>query len=37
MFLKCLRDPNQIQPTLDHMMALYEAEMAKRRAARAKH
>ena len=36
-FLKCLRDPNQIQPTMDNMMAQYEAEMAKRRAARHKH
>jgi Dolichyl-phosphate-mannose-protein mannosyltransferase len=33
-FLNCVRDPNQLQPTMDHMMALYEAEMAKRRASR---
>ncbi|MGC2464875.1 MAG: glycosyltransferase family 39 protein [Candidatus Acidiferrum sp.] len=36
-FLNCVRDPNQLQPTLDHMMAAYQAEMAKRRAARHKH
>ena len=35
-FLKCLRDPNQLQPTLDHMMAVYQAEQAKRRAQREK-
>jgi Dolichyl-phosphate-mannose-protein mannosyltransferase len=35
-FLKCLRDPNQLQPTMDHMMAVYEAEQAKRRAQRDK-
>ncbi len=36
-FLNCVRDPNQLQPTLDHMMAMYRAEMAKRRAQRHKH
>jgi 4-amino-4-deoxy-L-arabinose transferase-like glycosyltransferase len=35
-FLKCLRDPNQLQPTLDHMMAVYQEEQAKRRAQRGK-
>jgi Dolichyl-phosphate-mannose-protein mannosyltransferase len=36
-FLNCVRDPNQLQPTLDHMMAAYQAEMAKRRAQRHNH
>lgn len=36
-FLKCIRDPNQLQPTIDAITAQYEAEMAKRRAARQKH
>lgn len=35
-FLNCERDPNQLQPTMDHMMAVYQAEMAKRRAQRHK-
>lgn len=35
-FLNCVRDPNQLQPTLDRMMAQYQAEMAKRRAQRDK-
>jgi hypothetical protein len=35
-FLNCVRDPNQLQPTMDHMMAVYQAEMAKRRAQRHK-
>ena len=36
-FLNCIRDPNQIQPTLDHMRAQYEAEMARRKAERQRH
>jgi len=36
-FLKCVRDPNQLQPTMDTMMAQFNAEMARRKAARAKH
>jgi len=36
-FLNCVRDPKQLQPTLDHMMATYQAEMAKRRAQSNKH
>jgi len=35
--LNCMRDPNQLQPTLDQMMAMYEAEMARRRAERRRH
>jgi len=35
-FLKCIRDPNQLQPTIDHMREQYEAEMARRRAQRQK-
>lgn len=35
-FLDCIRDPNQLQPTMDHMRAQYEAEMARRKAARQK-
>jgi len=36
-FLNCVRDPNQLQPTMDHMRAQYEAETAKRRAQGQKH
>jgi dolichyl-phosphate-mannose-protein mannosyltransferase len=36
-FLKCIRDPNQLQPTMDEMRAQYEAEMARRKAQRMKH
>ena len=36
-FLNCIRDPNQLQPTMDHMRAQYEAETAKRRAQGQKH
>jgi len=36
-FLKCIRDPNQLQPTMDNMVALFAAEQAKRDAQRAKH
>jgi len=35
-FLKCTRDPRQLQPTMDNMMAQYNAEMAKRKAQRQK-
>lgn len=35
-FLK-IRDPDQLQPTMDHMRAQYEAEMARRRTQRQKH
>jgi len=35
-FLNCIRDPKLLQPTMDNMRAQYEAEMAKRRAAREK-
>jgi len=31
-FLKCLRDPTQLQPTVDKMRAQFEAEVAKRKA-----
>ena len=31
-FLDCLRDPNQLQPTMERMRAQFEAEMAKRKA-----
>jgi len=37
LFLKCIRDPKQLQPTMDHMRAQYEAEMARRKAQRQKH
>ena len=37
MFLKCERDPKQLQATMDSIMAIYHAEMAKRRAARHRH
>ena len=30
-FLNCERDPNQLQPTLDHMMAQYRTEQEKRK------
>jgi hypothetical protein len=33
-FLKCVRDPNQLQPTWDGMMAQYQAEQEKRKQAR---
>jgi hypothetical protein len=33
-FLKCIRDPNELQPTWDMMMARYNEEMARRKAAR---
>ena len=36
-FLNCIRDPNQLQPTIDRMRAQYEAETAKRRGQRQKH
>jgi hypothetical protein len=36
-FLNCIRDPNQLQPTIDHMRAQYEAEAAKRRPCAKKH
>jgi hypothetical protein len=31
-FIKCIRDPNQLQPTWDWMMEQYRKEMAKRKA-----
>ena len=36
-FLKCARDSRQLQPTMDTMMAQYNAEMARRKAQRQKH
>jgi len=36
-FLKCIRDEAQLQPTLDNMRAEFEAERAKREAQRKKH
>ncbi|HKD72270.1 MAG TPA: hypothetical protein VKB61_09055 [Candidatus Acidoferrum sp.] len=36
-FLNCIRDPNQLQPTMDHMRAQYEDETAKRRGQRQMH
>jgi hypothetical protein len=30
-FLKCVRDPNQLQPAMDNMMAQFRAEQAKRK------
>jgi hypothetical protein len=30
-FLNCERDPNQLQPTMDHMMAQYRTEQEKRK------
>jgi hypothetical protein len=33
-FLVCIRDPNQLQPTWDGMMARYNEEMAKQKAER---
>jgi 4-amino-4-deoxy-L-arabinose transferase-like glycosyltransferase len=33
-FLKCVRDPNQLQPTWDSMMAKFREEMARRKAVR---
>ena len=36
-FLKCVRDPKQLQPTMDGMRAQFEAEMARRRAEPKKH
>jgi hypothetical protein len=36
-FLNCLRDPAQLQPTMDNARAQLEAEMAKRKAQRRKH
>jgi hypothetical protein len=36
-FLNCLRDPRQLQPTMDNMRAQYEAEKARREALRKKH
>lgn len=36
-FLNCIRDPKQLQPTMDNMRVQYEAEVAKRKAQRAKH
>jgi hypothetical protein len=36
-FLNCIRDPNQLQPTMDGMRAQYEAGSAKRGAQRQKH
>jgi hypothetical protein len=35
-FLRCIRDPAQLQPTLDGMMARYKEEMARRKAEREK-
>lgn len=35
-FLKCIHDPTQLQPTMDWMMARYQEEQAKRKAARGK-
>lgn len=34
-FLNCVRDPNQLQPTWDGMMAQYRAEQEKRKRMRA--
>jgi len=36
-FLNCIRDPNQMAPTMEYWRAQYEAEMAKRRSQRNKH
>jgi len=36
-FLNCIHDPKQLQPTMDNIRAQYEAEMARRKAARQKH
>jgi hypothetical protein len=36
-FLNCIRDPNQLQPTMDNMMAQFAAEQARRAAQRHKH
>jgi hypothetical protein len=33
-FLNCVRDPNQLQPTMDNMMAQYRAEQEKRKQTR---
>jgi hypothetical protein len=33
-FLQCIKDPNQLQPTMDKMMALFAEEQAKRTARR---
>jgi len=33
-FLKCVKDPNQLQPTMDWMMERFRQEMARRRAER---
>ena len=33
-FLKCVRDPNQLQPTMDSMMVKFREEMARRKAKR---
>jgi Dolichyl-phosphate-mannose-protein mannosyltransferase len=35
-FLNCIRDPNQLQPTMDNMMAQFAAERARRAAQRNK-
>jgi hypothetical protein len=35
--LNCLRDPAQLQPTMDNARAQFEVEMAKRKAQRRKH
>lgn len=36
-FLNCIRDPNQLQPTIDKMTAEFAAERARRAAQRGKH
>jgi len=36
-FLNCIRDPYQLKPTMENMRAQYEAEMARRKAARHEH
>jgi 4-amino-4-deoxy-L-arabinose transferase-like glycosyltransferase len=36
-FLDCIRDPNQLQPTMDNMIAMFAAERAKRKAQRSHH
>jgi hypothetical protein len=36
-FLNCIRDSKQLQPTMDKMLAQYEAEQAKRAAQRGHH
>ncbi len=36
-FLNCIRDPNQLQPTIDKMVAEFTAERARRTAQSGKH